>query len=287
VVWVGGSGDSRPRYKQHRAVDDRCGVITAVKTTPGDVDEPKETVALIEQHHLHTGQPVQTVVADQQYGTNANYRDLQRRGVRTHMGCLFGRGHGNRKGIYPAKQFTYDAEDNRYTCPAGQYLYPRRRDPRREVTEYATRKGVCAACSLRDQCTRAKRGRTLMRHDAQDLIETARTQSASPEAYRDRARRRHLGEGSFAEACLHHFKRSRWRRLERQQVQDWLIAAIQNIKLLTRAHKPIPRGTDVGHGSRHGLLTRSIQAHLELLTCFFSAQCKHASPLRPDRLFAF
>jgi len=146
----GGSGDSRPRYKQHRAVADRCGVITAVKTTPGDVDEPKGTVALIEQPHLQTGQPVQTVVADQQYGTNANYRDLQRRRVRTPMGCLCGRGHGNRKGIYPAKQFTYDAEDNRYTCPAGQHLYPRRRDRRREVTEYATRKGVCAACSMRD-----------------------------------------------------------------------------------------------------------------------------------------
>ncbi len=161
----GGSADSRPRYKQHRAVDDRCGVITAIKTTPGDVDEPKETLALIEQHHQHTGQPVQTVVADQQYGTNANYRDLQRRGVRTHMGRLFGRGHGNIKGIYPAKQFTYDAEQNRYICPAGQHLYPRRRDPRREVIEYATRKGVCAACALREHCTRAKNGRTLMRHD--------------------------------------------------------------------------------------------------------------------------
>src|ERR1700678_1162415 len=28
---------SKPRYKSHRAVDDRCGVITAVETTPGHV----------------------------------------------------------------------------------------------------------------------------------------------------------------------------------------------------------------------------------------------------------
>ena len=40
-------------------------------------------------------------------------------------------------------------------------------------------------------------------------------------------------EGSFAQAAnLHHFKKARWRRLWRQQIQDWLIAACQNIKLL-------------------------------------------------------
>jgi hypothetical protein len=54
------------------------------------------------------------------------------------------------------------------------------------------------------------------------------------EARRDRARRRHLVEGSFADAKRHHFKRSRWRRLWRQQIQDWIIAAIQNIKLLIK-----------------------------------------------------
>lgn len=33
-------------------------------------------------------------------------------------------------------------------------------------------------------------------------------------------------------ANLHHFKRARWRRLWRQQIQDWLIAAVQNVVLL-------------------------------------------------------
>jgi hypothetical protein len=35
----------------------------------------------------------------------------------------------------------------------------------------------------------------------------------------------------------HHFKRARWRRLWRQQIQDYLIAAIQNVRLLLR-HAP-------------------------------------------------
>jgi len=40
-------------------------------------------------------------------------------------------------------------------------------------------------------------------------------------------------ERSFADATNnHHFKRARWRRLWRQQIQDYLIAAIQNVRIL-------------------------------------------------------
>jgi hypothetical protein len=40
-------------------------------------------------------------------------------------------------------------------------------------------------------------------------------------------------EQSFADATNnHHFKRARWRRLWRQQIQDYLIAAIQNVRIL-------------------------------------------------------
>jgi len=42
-----------------------------------------------------------------------------------------------------------------------------------------------------------------------------------------------LLEGSFADAANNHgFKRARWRRLLRQQIQDYLTAAIQNIRIL-------------------------------------------------------
>jgi len=43
-------------------------------------------------------------------------------------------------------------------------------------------------------------------------------------------------EGGFARSAnLHHFKRARWRRLWRQQIQDHLIAAVQNIAILAGA----------------------------------------------------
>jgi hypothetical protein len=60
-----------------------------------------------------------------------------------------------------------------------------------------------------------------------------RAQAHSAAAQRDRQRRQYLVEGSFADAANNHgFKRARWRRLWRQQIQDYLIAAIQNIRIL-------------------------------------------------------
>jgi hypothetical protein len=46
-------------------------------------------------------------------------------------------------------------------------------------------------------------------------------------------------ERSFADAANnHHFKRARWRRLWRQQIQDYLIAAIQNMRILLAHQNP-------------------------------------------------
>ncbi len=76
-------------------------------------------------------------------------------------------------------------------------------------------------------------GRTVIRYEGQELIDRARAQSHSYAAKQDRRKRKHLSEGSFADAANNHgFKRARWRGLWRQQVQDYLIAACQNLRIL-------------------------------------------------------
>jgi len=124
-----------------------------------------------------------------------------------------------------------------YRCPAGQILRPRRVHPIRRTLEYKATASVCAACVLRPQCTRSSHGRTVQRHEKQAVLDIARVQAHSAAARRNRKRRHHLMERSFADAANnHHFKRARWRRLWRQQIQDYLIAAIQNVRILL-AHK--------------------------------------------------
>lgn len=228
--------DSRPRYKHHRVVDNAHGVITAVKTTAGDVKENGELLALVDQHTANTGKAVKTVVGDRQYGTAENFRACQELNIRSHMGDFQApqMGKGRREGIYDENDFQYDAATDTYRCPAGETLTRRKSKTRRMAHEYAAAASTCLLCALRARCTRAKTGaRTLKRHIGHEAIALARAESHSAEAKRDRKRRKWLMEGSFADAANNHgFKRARWRRLWRQRIQDYLIAAVQNIRIL-------------------------------------------------------
>ncbi len=237
-----GSGDSRPRYQHHRAIDDAKGVITAVETTPGSIAENKKLMDLVDQHEENTRCQVQNVVADHKYGTSQNYVACQARGITTHMGDIASKAHNGRdQGIFGDEAFTYDSVSDIYRCPAGQILRPRRVHPIRRTLEYKATASVCAACVLRPQCTRSSHGRTVQRHEKQAVLDIARAQAHSRAARRDRKRRHHLMERSFADAANnHHFKRARWRRLWRQQIQDYLIAAIQNVRILLSHQNPKP-----------------------------------------------
>ena len=81
----------------------------------------------------------------------------------------------------------------------------------------------------------------MSRYREHELVLRARAQATSAAARHDYRRRRHLMEGSFAQSANGHGgKRARWRRLWRQQIQDWLIAACLNVKLLLKALRPGP-----------------------------------------------
>jgi len=232
-----------PSYKNHRGVDDRAGVITAVATTTGVVDEAGLLPSLLAQHQERLGRLPQTAVADGKYGTAQNYAECQRLGVRPHMADLAAtqKDHPNRGGIFPPERFRHDPRRDVMICPAGKELHRRKSPTERGEDRYAAGWGQCGACPLREQCTRAKRGRTIRRHPQQRSLDLARQQAASPEARLDRRRRQHLQERNFADAANNHgFKRARWRGLWRQRIQDLLIATLQNLRILLRSNPAGP-----------------------------------------------
>jgi hypothetical protein len=66
-----------------------------------------------------------------------------------------------------------------------------------------------------------------------------RQRAHSRAAWRNRKRRHRLMERSFADAANnHYFKRAPWRRLWRQQIQGYLIASIQNVRILLTHQNP-------------------------------------------------
>jgi transposase len=236
VVRKGKVDAAQARYKNHRAVDDEHGVITALCTTAGDVGEDDKLLELVQQHQQHTGSKVATVVADAQYGTNDNFAECEGLGINSHMADYRSAytNSGARKGIFKEEDFQYDKESDSYRCPAGKSL-KRSNSVDRQYVIYRANRKICSGCELRTQCTRSKHWRSIKRHIHHERIQIARGKSRSGWARSDRRRRMHLMEGSFADAAQNHgFKRARWRGLKRQAIQDLIIATCQNIRILLK-----------------------------------------------------
>ena len=238
-----GKGKSTLKYQIHRGVDPKCEVITATEVTPGEAHEAHRLESLIDTHEKNTETTVETVVADSKYGSIENYLACQDRDIKAHFSSLeqTQKDTGTKKGIFPKEAFTYNAETDTFTCPAGQTLKKRRFYKKRQHYEYVAAAGTCNRCQLKDQCTKAKSGRTLKRHLRQNDLDHMVEKANSPEAKKDIKTRQHLMERSFAQATRYGYQRARWRRLWRVQIQEYLTAAIQNIKILVKDVKaPAP-----------------------------------------------
>ncbi len=229
-----GPGRSKLRYKLHRSVDEKAEIITATQVTTGELNEAHRLGALIDAHEHSTGEKVQTAVADSKYGTIDNYLDCCDRNVKAHFESFDkGRGgSGRRKGIFEPSEFVYNPEDDLFICPAGELLEPRKYKKKHNQLEYSLSAKICNACILKPQCTRSKQGRTLKRHVRQDDLDQMLKRSESLQARSDIRKRQHLMERSFARGTRYGYKRARWRRLWRVQIQEYVTAAIQNMMVL-------------------------------------------------------
>ncbi|HEX7233358.1 MAG TPA: IS1182 family transposase [Candidatus Binatia bacterium] len=239
-----GQGKAKLHYQTHRGIDGAYGVITATVVGAGDQNEAHRLRELIEAHREHTRHQVEVVIADSKYGTTANFFDCHDQGIAAHMPVLKQTQdqQERRRKIFPESQFIYDPHTDTYRCPAGETLSKRKHWAERKAFEYVTAKGVCQKCSLRAQCTQSENGgRTLKRHERQELLDRLRTHARSAVARRDIRIRQHFMEGSFAQATRFGLKRARWRGQWRVQIQDYLIATVQNIELLIAHARPQPR----------------------------------------------
>ncbi len=229
-------GSSKLKHHIHRGVDGKNEVITATDVTPGSVNEAHRLAFLVDEHKRTTGRTATTVVADSKYGTINNFLECHDRGINGHIPSLekTGKGSGRQKGIFPKELFVYNADTDTFSCPAGQTLRKRKLIKKRSHYEYKASKKTCNKCELRQQCTKSKQGRTLKRHIRQDKLDFMLKQSESLESQKDIKTRQNLMERSFARAYRYGFKRARWRRLWRVQIQEYLTSAIQNIMILIK-----------------------------------------------------
>ena len=113
---------------------------------------------------------------------------------------------GQNNGSYGPEEFSYDAEQDVYHCPAGQRLSTtgqlhQRRPKKSGATGtsggqrfryYRGERAVCEACPLRDQClsegeVKNRKGKTITRQEHAAAVERNRARlKADPEVYRQR-----------------------------------------------------------------------------------------------------
>ena len=242
-------------------------MITATETTVGDVNEAHVMVPLLESHHANTGRGAEIVVADSKYGTIENFLACDDRGVEAHMPDLreISSKRTGKQNIFGEERFEYDRESDTYCCPAGHRLKPRSLHMSRQSRDYAAPKKVCGACDLRDQCTKNKSGRTIKRHLRQEDLDRMREASRSAKAKRDIKTRQHLMERSFARGTWYGFDRARWRRLWRVKIQEYLIAAVQNIEVLLRYGEQPKKSLLVKVNQVKGVIKEIIQPILSII----------------------
>jgi hypothetical protein len=199
------------------------------------VDDGVKLADLIETHKANTYLEATTVVADSKYGTVDNFLACHDKNVTAHIKPLADRVVPYRNDIFPQGRFTYDAASDSFTCPAGRTM--KRKAWKGEWIIYVAGTAACLACHLKEQCTKAKTGRAVRRHVRQEVLALMYAHGRSKAAKRNLRIRQHLMERSFAQGVRFGMKKARWRRLWRVQIQEYLIASVQNIRILLNATK--------------------------------------------------
>jgi hypothetical protein len=229
-------GKSTLGYKDHRVVDDKCGIITATVTTPANVHDTTVLQEAVETHQQNTDIKADTVVADRAYGTAENYRYFKENAVTP---CVPHQKHnGGKQTEFALDAFKYDAQNDCYICPAQQQLHRYDHDKPYVNNSYRYRadRRVCQQCQFFEKCVSSKtNGRQIVRNLDAQYIEWADQSLSKSQRRRLMARRKVKAEGSFADAANNHgFKRARWRGIVKMRIQNLMIAAIQNLRKLMR-----------------------------------------------------
>lgn len=231
-------GRSTLGYKDHRVIDDRCGIVTATVTTAANVNDSDMMIQSLWRHEANTRTPGRTVVADRGYGVIDNYRYLHERGIEA---CIPHQRRARKQGKFGYEQFTYDKSRDGYICPAGATLHKTHEGISTRAYSYRCPRATCEACAYFKDCVTSEvHGRLVTRNIEADEVEWADGCLSRAQRRRLLHRRRYKAEGSYADAANNHgFKRARWRGLVWMQVQNLMIAAVQNLrKLLRHRHGP-------------------------------------------------
>jgi hypothetical protein len=220
-----------PSFKQHTAVDDRCGIIVDVKTTTGEINEGKELLEQIGRVEETTGIKVKAATADMAYAHTENYSQLERREIEAVIPI---QQLPTKSKSIPIYRFKYDAQNQVVRCPRGKIL--RRATQTEKGWVYRAAAKDCRNCPLQSACisSTAKARTVLITEGYESLLRARRRWRDRDENMKDKYRRHKWRvEGAHGEAKTQHGLRRAVRRgIANVSVQVYLTAMVMNLKRL-------------------------------------------------------
>jgi transposase len=140
-------------------------------------------------------------------------------------------------------EFVWLAEEQAYQCPQGHRLTRIGQETRArgegrtlEVTTYRCAKEHCRECPLAGRCTGSANGRTIKRHEHEDLIVKHQAKMQTPEAKAIYRQRCQTVELRFADTKTHRgLRRFRSRGLKRVRIEAGLLVLSHNLLVVQAA----------------------------------------------------
>jgi transposase len=221
-------------YKVHAGVDaGRARIVTAVEVTGGGVTDDQLLGRLVLEHEGNVGRRPGAVGADSRYGTVANYRWLEARGVRA---AIPPADHGASRRSLTAEGFAYDPRSDSFRCPTGRPLTRQgvvTTPAGLPVTIYQARPRHCTGCARKQACCPKARARSISVADDGGVRERAEAYLRTFPARQTIRRRKAWIETIFGDGKVRRgLRRARCRGLDPMRIQAWMTATAQNVRQL-------------------------------------------------------
>jgi len=193
---------SHAGYNVQSVVDDEHGLIVHAEAV-SDTNDTGQFARQIKKANELVGESCHTVCADAGYANTDELEKIDKQGIRVIVPSQRQALHEEEK-PFSKSHFTYDKNQDCYYCPEGhrlRYSYTNQRNGKRQYR--MEDKNVCHSCQYFAQCTKADRGRNIIRLPNEEVklkLEVQYEEEVSQEIY---ARRKTRVEHPFG-----HIKRN-------------------------------------------------------------------------------
>jgi transposase len=232
-------------YSTNYLVDLKAGIIVDVEATPAlRTDEVNSTRTMIDRVEERFEMKPTRLVGDTAYGAAEilgwMVNDKQ---IEPHVPVWDKSERSD--GTFGRSAFTFDADNNRYVCPAGKLLKPAWRSKQKNPYRYRASLYDCQDCSLKSQCCPNMLVRQITRSPYEPARDVARA-IAKTDEYKQSRKDRKKVEMLFAHLKrILKLDRLRLRGLSGAKDEFLMAATVQNLRRMAKWLAPVTQNDEL------------------------------------------